>query len=123
MLLVWLKQGLLSFPHFGPDTGMCGQLRHTFGCGKNTKKIETGFCGFTADQFKNWITIFLISALFGVLSGQYLEYWRHFVIACKILCKHTVSVNDITLAYALLMQFCKRVRRVSSNPNMHMHAH
>jgi hypothetical protein len=43
------------------------------------------------------------------------------------MCKYTVSVSDIRLADALLLQFCKRVESLYGadiiTPNMHMHCH
>ena len=86
-----------------------------------------GFSGFTADQFKKLITIFSIPSLHGILTGQHLECWWHFVLACRILCRHSLSLNDITLAGALLMQFCRRMQHLygelAVTPNIHMHAH
>ena len=90
-------------------------------------QIKYGFAGFTADQFKNWITLFSIPSLFGILTGQHLECWRHFVIACRILCRRSLSHNDISLADALLMKFCIKVQELygesAVTPNMHMHGY
>ena len=50
------------------------------------------------------------------------------MLACRILCKHTLShsTSDLALADALL-HFCKRVERLYGDsaitPNMHMHGH
>ena len=55
--------------------------------GRIPRKIETGFSGFTADQFKNWVTLFSIPSLHGILNEEHLECWRHFVLACRLFCK------------------------------------
>ena len=47
-------------------------------------KISSGFSQFTADQWKNWVLYFSIFALRDV-TGEVLECWRHFVLACRIL--------------------------------------
>lgn len=126
MLQIWLKQGLLTPSHFEQIQECVDSFFVPSDVGRIPRKIETGFSGYTADQFKNWITIFSILSLFGILSGQHLECWQHFVLACRILCKHTLSMN-ITLADALLMQFCLRVQHLyeksAVTPNMQMHAH
>ncbi len=80
--------------------------------GRIPTKIRSGFSGFKADQFKTWITIYSIPALHGVLPDEHYECWRHFVLACRILCKQCLSDSDITVADGLLMQFCKRVERL-----------
>ena len=95
--------------------------------GRIPTKIGLGFSGFKADQFKTWITIYSIPALFSILSDDHFECWRHFVLACRILCKHSLSHLDISLADSLLIQFCKRVERLygttTITPNMHLHGH
>ena len=35
--------------------------------GRILHKIGSGFAGFTADQFKNWVFIYSIPTLFGIL--------------------------------------------------------
>ena len=95
--------------------------------GRIPRKIETKFSGFTADQYKNWVTLYSIPSLHGVLESEHLERWRHFVIACRLLCKCSISESDVTVADALLLQFCRRVERMYGKtaiiPNMHMQCH
>lgn len=127
MLHLWLEHGLLSSSQFQQIQDCVDSITVPHDVGRIPRKIETGFAGFTADQFKNWIIIFSIPALYGILTGHHLECWRHFVLACRILCKHSLSLDDVTLADALLMQFCNRVQQIygesAVTPNMHMHAH
>ena len=75
------------------------------------KYIGSGFAGFTADQFKNWVFIYVYSipTLFGILPTEHLECWRHFVLACLILCKPIISQNDVNLADILLLRFSQRL--------------
>ena len=62
----------------------------------------------TAEQWLNWVNYFSIFCLFGILPSDQMECWRHFVLASRTLCKPSLSATDITLASALLRQFCKR---------------
>ena len=57
--------------------------------GRIPRKIETGFSGFKEDQLKTWIILYSIPALFGVLPRSHLEYWRHFVLACRLMSTQT----------------------------------
>ena len=95
--------------------------------GRIPRKIETGFSGFKADQFKIWILLYSIPALFEVLPKEHLECWRHYVLACRILCKQQLTLFDIDLADALLLKFCKKVELLygkdAITPNMHLHGH
>ena len=95
--------------------------------GRIPRKVQTGFSGFTADQFKNWVNIYSIPCLRELFKDDDLECWRHFVLASRILCKKVLSDSDITVADALLLQFCRKVEqlygRETITPNMHMHCH
>ena len=93
------------------------------------RKIDTGsgFAGFTADQFKNWVMYYSIPSLFKISNSKYLECWRHYVLACRLLCQRSISLSQISLADALIVQFCKRFELIYGKnqvtPNMHAHCH
>ena len=95
--------------------------------GRIPLKIESGFSGFKADLFKNWINIYSTPSLFNILPTESLECWHHFVLASRILCKHSLSTFDVDLAHLLLLQFCRKVEQLygesAITPNMHVHAH
>lgn len=61
------------------------------------------------------------------LPTEHLECWRHFVLACRLLCKHKLSLTKIELADILLLQFCKKVQQLygtsAITPNIHLHCH
>ena len=128
MLHLWLNSGILSNRNFSI-------IQETLDCmivptdvGRIPRKILTGFSEFTPDQLKNWITIFSISSLYGILSTKHLECWRDFVLACRIICKHSLLTEaDIGLADAFLLRFCRRVQdlygELAITPNLHLHAH
>lgn len=82
---------------------------------------------FTAEQWKNWTLYFSVFCLHGLLSEPQIECWRHFVLACRYLCKKTLTETDITIADSLLLRFCSRTERLHGprviTPNMHMHGH
>lgn len=121
MLHLWLEHGVLSTSQFQQIQKCVDSLVVPSDVGRISQKIEGGFSGFTADQF------FYIPSLYGVLTGQHLECWRCFVLACRILCNCSFSIDDITLADVLLIQFCKRVQDLYGEsgvtPNMHMLGH
>lgn len=95
--------------------------------GRIPYKIATGFSSFTADQFKNWITLYSVPALHSILPKPHLDCWRFFVLACRILCKRKLTRIEISLFDALLIKFCKRVQDIygesAITPNMHVHGH
>ena len=82
---------------------------------------------FTAEQWKIWTIYFSIFCLQGLLSKPQIECWRHFVLACRYLCKKTLTEADITIADSLLICFCSRTEQLHGpsviTPNVHMHGH
>ena len=65
--------------------------------------------------------------LHNLLSPEHMDYWRHFVLACRLLCNPNLKINDITVADAFLLHFCCRTERMFGNEvitlNMHMSCH
>ena len=49
------------------------------------------------------------------------------MLACRRLCKFSITADDVTVADALLLRFCKRTVELYGSdaitPNMHMHCH
>ena len=127
MLSVWIELQLLNKAHFHQIQQFFDSIVLPSDVGRIPCKIDSGFSGFKADQFKTWITVYSIPALHQILPNEHIECWRHFVLACRILCKQSLSTTDITLADTLLVQFCKRVERIYGEnvitPNMHLHGH
>ena len=95
--------------------------------GRIPYKIETSFNSFTADQYKNWVMHYSIICLRDLLVSEHMECWRHFVLACRRLHSTALKLDDITIADALLLQFCRRCERLFGKdiitPNMHMSCH
>ena len=72
------------------------------GIGRIPLKIHSGFSQFTADQWKNWVMYCYIVALRDVVSGDILECWRHFVLACRVLCTKSITLERAKLGDAVL---------------------
>ena len=127
MITVWENQGYLPRKEFESIQEFIDSMTVPLEIGRIPLKIASGFSGFKADQFKNWITIYSIPALFQILPPEHLECWRHYVLVCRILCKHCMSKSDIELAHHLLLRFCTKVEcfygKEVISPNMHGSAH
>ena len=95
--------------------------------GRIPHKIMSSFYNLTADQYKNWVVHYSVICLHGMLPPDVLECWRHFVLACRILCQPELKQDDITIADALILRFCRRTESMFGKdvitPNMHMYCH
>lgn len=105
------------------------KLRNTVapvGLGRLPLSINIGHF-LTADQWKNWTLYFSILCLGDTMSKPHLECWRKFVLACRRLCKHSITDDDIKVADKLLLRFCSQAVELYGEdvitPNMHMHCH
>ena len=67
---------------------------------------------FTAEKWLIWVNYYSIFCPFEILPTNQFECWRHFVLASRILCKKSLSASDMTLADALLIQFCCRFESI-----------
>ena len=73
LLRVWLNHNLISSSKYSQIQECVDNFVVPSDIGRLPHKIETGFSGFTADQFKNWIVSFSIPALYNILPRQHFE--------------------------------------------------
>ena len=83
---------------------------------------------FTAEQWLLWVNYYSLYCLHQVLPAEHIECWRQFVLASHIFCKHVLTSDDIKVADALILQFCKKFETLyygssTVTPNIHLHAH
>lgn len=124
---VWMKLDLVTTSDLQGMQDKMNIMKTPSYIGRIPRKLETGFAGFTADQLKNWVNLYSIPCLHSILPNENMENWRRFVLACRILCQHSITVEQIALADALFLQFCKGIEHLYGKsvitPNMHMHCH
>ena len=104
MLQLWIANGILGSVQLNSLQTKVDGIVTPADIGRSPYKIASGFSGFTADQFKNWITLFSIPAMYSIIPVPDFECWHCFVLACQILCKKTLKPEDVQLADALLCE-------------------
>ena len=127
LLKIWKELNLIKTDGFQEIQKRVDSAIVSCDVGKLPRKIEHEFDGFTADEWKNWVLIFGIYALKGILPAEHLECFRYFSIACKYLCNRAISENNLTIADNYLMRFCRKFEELYGServtPNMHLHGH
>lgn len=83
---VWLEREIISSQDCAVIQDRVDRFVVPSDIGRIPHTIFSGFASFTADQFKNWIVHFSVIALRDILAPNDLECWRHFVLACRLLC-------------------------------------
>ena len=95
--------------------------------GRIPSKISEGFKGFTADQWKNWVCVYSLFALKGVIPREHYAMWTVFVHAFQLLCCKVITKEECKEADQKLMRFCVMFEALCGkekcNPNMHLHGH
>ena len=127
MMQIWTKHGILSYQSFVTIEERVRSITTPKDIGRLPQKISFSFSGFTADQWKNWTTIFSIVCLKGILPQDHLNCWILFTKACNLLCSRVIHKNALVSADLFLQQFCKKFEELygkeDCTPNMHMHLH
>ena len=97
------------------------------GDGRLPARIGSCYGGFTAKQWKNWILIYSVVAMKGMLPNDHMGCWLLYVNACKLLCKPVLKKEDIIAADRFFIQFCRKFEilygKEQCTPNMHLHLH
>lgn len=97
------------------------------GIGRLPSRITCHFGGFTADQWRNWITIYSPVLLWQMIDDQQWNCWMMFVQAVKVISGRILSLAEVTKADDLIVKFCQAFQQLYGDkdctPNMHMHLH
>ena len=127
MIKIWIERGLISPKEFDRLQEIMDCIYVPPSVGRIPSKIASSFSSFTADQLKNWTTLYSLIVLVKYLPKEDLECWRRFVLDARLLSQECITLHDIQLADALLLYFCSRVQRMygtsAITPNMHLHCH
>ena len=127
MVTIWKSLEILSDDDFDLIQIRANSFCTPNNIGRVPSKIASGFSGFTAEQWKNWIVYFSLYALNGILPKPHYECWQHFVKACFYLCRRTITRLQIQEADKYLMEFYGKVvalyGNAACNPNLHLHGH
>ena len=87
----WKEKGVLKSDHFMVIQEKVNQIIPPSKIGRIPRKIEFKFASFTADEWKNWILIYSIFALNGVIGSEHFQCWSLLVDSCIILCQPLIS--------------------------------
>lgn len=123
---IWIKKGILNAASLDVIHERIKRVQVPVSIGRLPARIESGTT-FTAEQWMNWTLYYSVYCLFGLLSTDMMECWRHFILACRRLCKGNLTPDDVTRAVLFWCNLGRCVSRLYSRdcitPNIHMHAH
>ena len=127
MMHTWNDLKIITNTEFQKMANILEKLHCPTDVGRIPSKVSASFAGFTADQWRNWTTVFSAVVLREVLERDHLRCWMLFVKACQLLCSRVINIQDIETAHAYLTQFCNLFKKLYGakycTANLHMHLH
>ena len=102
----WKEKGILQTNHFNLLQEKVNKIVPPSKIGRIPRKIECSFASFTADEWKNWILLYSVFALYGIIDDVHYKCWCLLVDSCYILCQPIISTNHIDEGHILLTEFC-----------------
>lgn len=124
---IWLKRGIITNDQLDVIQNRIDSLQVLTGLGRIPRKVSSNFSGFTAEQLKNWVLLYSMYALHGIISQDEYHCWQAFVLACFLVCRRVITSQDIVKADLLFVKFCTHLQRIygesAITPNMHLHCH
>ncbi|XP_048590351.1 uncharacterized protein LOC116609390 [Nematostella vectensis] len=126
-LTLWKQEGLLSDKDFRLLQMRVDAVVPPPEIVRIPSKVATGFSGFSADQWKNWVCYYSLFALKGILPSRHYDLWSHYVSACRYMCSRSISPEQCANAEKELLEFCKGFQSIYGaercTPNIHLSCH
>ena len=127
VLKTWIEMGILNESDLERVQKRVNLVKPPSEIGRIPSKISEGFKGFTADQWKNWVCIYSLFALKGIIPSGHYGMWTAFVHACQLLCRKVITREECMEADQKLMRFCVMFEALCGKekctPNIHLHGH
>ena len=127
MFKVWLSLNLLTKENLLEIEETISSFTVPHNLGRLPINIASNYGGYTAAQWKLWITLYSQVALKDVLPSSHYQCWLLFTRACSILSRRVITRDDIITADLLLLNFCKKFEllygKEMCTPNLHLHLH
>ena len=124
---LWVADGHLTSKHLQQIETRIEEMEVPSHIGRLPKKIASNFGSYTAEQWKNWTTVYSLFALKGIISDRHYKCWQSFVLGCRYMCKPVLTEADIIKGDGLILKFCKEFEALyggkAVTPNMHLHCH
>lgn len=127
MLELWMNRNILCREDLLSIEILANKFRMPSDVGRLPTNISSGYGGFTANQWRYWITTYSPVVLKSILSKDHLQCWLLYVRACSILCRRFLRISDVITADSFLLQFCRKCEHLygsdACTPNFHLHLH
>ena len=126
MFNIWMDTELLTKQKLAKIEARIKQFNTPCDVGRLPAHMSC-YKSFTANQWKNWITLYSCVLLKDLLPPDDFRCRKCFVRSCVIISSYSIRESDIRTAHLFLGQFCRQFERLygkeSCTFNMHLHLH
>ena len=123
----WIEQGIISQADLQAIQEKMEKVTPISGTGQLPSNIASNYGGFTAAQWMNFILYYSLFVMKDALPDEHMQCLQKFVLACRFLCKRSVTEAEVFMADQKLLQFAKQFEALygkkSVTINIHMHLH
>jgi ssDNA-binding Zn-finger/Zn-ribbon topoisomerase 1 len=126
---LWIDGGVLKSDNLEDIQEKMNEFKVPSDLGRIPGKVHCGegFANFTADQWRNFFTIYATVTLWKHLSENDRKILNHFVRVCSILVSRIVKVDFIREAHNRLIEIVRLIEqcygRDKVTPNLHLSLH
>ncbi|GET56027.1 hypothetical protein GLOIN_2v1883106 [Rhizophagus irregularis DAOM 181602=DAOM 197198] len=126
---IWVDQGILTSSMLNEVQKQMNRFQVPVDLGRIPGKIDCGegFSNFTADQWRNFFTIYATVSLWDHLSAEDRKILTHFVRICSILVSQIIESDMLQEAHRRLVKIIKLIEvqygRNKITPNLHLSLH
>jgi len=107
VMKIWVEKDCITKQQFKKIEYTVSKIITPRSVGRLPLKIASGFSGFTADQWKNWIVIFSPVALKDILDPEDLHCWLLFVRSCFLISNQILATQAVEEIHSYLIRFSK----------------
>ena len=123
----WIETDILNKSHYSVIQSRVDELTVPPTLGRIPLKLGAGFSGLTADQWRNWVCVYSLYSLRGILPNSDWQCWWLFVQACTLFCKRSITLSEANQAHKFLVEFCNTFEQQYGKKhvvvNMHLSCH
>lgn len=127
VLSIWVSQDIIDKTQLATIQSIVDNFITPTNIGRIPLKIASGFSGFTAEQWRNWVLIFSLCSIKGCVPYRHYDCWLLFVKAVNLLCSRQITLQEVDQADTLLMEFCQSFEHLYGKDhytiNLHLHGH
>ena len=125
MMDVWIHHNVLTKDDLLSFEKLIDKFHSPADIGHIPSNVSAGYGGFTANQWRLWITLYSPVVLKSVLPREHYQCWLLYVRVCAILCSQFLHVPDVDSADLFLLNFCRRCEALYGpdvcTANFHLH--